>query len=99
MLFREALGVALRERRGAAALSLRDVAKQAGVSLGYLSEVERGHKEMSSELLTAVCGALDADVRDLIRAAADGMCPPVAARPLTVVPQRTSSASGPIAAA
>mgnify|MGYP006267026489 CR=1 FL=1 len=98
MLFREALGVALRQRRASAKLSLRDVARQAGVSLGYLSEVERGHKEMSSELLTAVCGALGIDVSVLIRAAADGMAT-TQGRSLTVVPQRSNNAPGPIAAA
>lgn len=37
---------------------MRDVARQARVSLGYLSEVERGQKEASSELLNAICQAL-----------------------------------------
>ncbi len=39
--------------------TLRDVAKSARVSLGYLSEVERGQKEASSELLNSICNALD----------------------------------------
>jgi transcriptional regulator with XRE-family HTH domain len=39
--------------------TLREVAKSARVSLGYLSEVERGQKEASSELLNSICSALD----------------------------------------
>ncbi|GAB3230194.1 hypothetical protein GCM10027447_24350 [Glycomyces halotolerans] len=58
VLMRELLGETLRRRRRAQKRTLRDVSKQANVSLGYLSEIERGHKEPSSELLASVCGAL-----------------------------------------
>lgn len=58
VLLRELLGETLRRRRRAQKRTLRDVSKQANVSLGYLSEIERGHKEPSSELLASVCGAL-----------------------------------------
>lgn len=46
--------------------TLRDVAKSARVSLGYLSEVERGHKEASSELLNAICSALDLSLSTIL---------------------------------
>ena len=58
ILLRHELGEALRERRQLQGRTLRDVAATAAVSLGYLSEVERGVKEASSELLSSICGAL-----------------------------------------
>jgi transcriptional regulator with XRE-family HTH domain len=58
-LLRTHLGSTLRSARMAQGRTLRDVAKSARVSLGYLSEVERGQKEASSELLNAICSALD----------------------------------------
>lgn len=57
-LLRRELGDVLRERRREQGLTLRDVSASASVSLGYLSEVERGEKEASSELLASICGAL-----------------------------------------
>jgi len=59
VLVRELIGESLREERVAQRRTLREVSKAARVSLGYLSEVERGQKEASSELLAAICGALD----------------------------------------
>jgi transcriptional regulator with XRE-family HTH domain len=59
MLLRELIGESLREERVAQGRTLREVSKVAQVSLGYLSEVERGQKEASSELLAAMCAALD----------------------------------------
>ena len=53
-------GLRLRQRR-----TLREVSAAARVSLGYLSEVERGQKEPSSELLAAICRALDVELSDL----------------------------------
>ena len=58
ILVREAVGLTLRAARTSQGRTLRDVARQARVSLGYLSEVERGQKEASSELLNAICVAL-----------------------------------------
>ena len=58
LLVREAVGLSLRAARTSQNRTLRDVARQARVSLGYLSEVERGQKEASSELLYAICNAL-----------------------------------------
>ena len=58
-LLRELIGESLREERVAQGKTLREVSKAAQVSLGYLSEVERGQKEASSELLASICSALD----------------------------------------
>ena len=57
-LLRSAVGQTLRSARTEQSRTLRDVAREARVSLGYLSEVERGQKEASSELLNAICVAL-----------------------------------------
>ncbi len=58
-LLREVLGESLREQRMAQGRTLREVSSDASVSLGYLSEVERGQKEASSELLASICAALE----------------------------------------
>ena len=65
MRLREAVGEALRRRRQGQGRTLREVAEAAGVSLTYLSEVERGRKEASSEVLEAVCAALDLSLAEL----------------------------------
>lgn len=69
-LWRELIGEALRHRRAEEGLRLVDVAKRAGVSPQYLSEIERGRKDASSEVLAAVAGALDLTVLDLVSLAA-----------------------------
>ncbi|MBU3715882.1 MAG: helix-turn-helix domain-containing protein [Actinomycetota bacterium] len=58
-LMRSHIGSALRAARTSQGRTLRDVAREARVSLGYLSEVERGQKEASSELLNSICLALN----------------------------------------
>ena len=58
-VLRERIGEVLRSQRMQQGRTLRDVSADAQVSLGYISEVERGQKEASSELLAAICGALD----------------------------------------
>jgi transcriptional regulator with XRE-family HTH domain len=58
-LLREVIGEVLRRARTSQGRTLREVSDTARVSLGYLSEVERGRKEASSELLSAICGALE----------------------------------------
>lgn len=65
-LLRTLLGSVLRRARHDQKRTLSDVAEQAGISVPYLSEIERGRKEPSSELLAAVCGALDLDLLDLV---------------------------------
>jgi DNA-binding XRE family transcriptional regulator len=64
-LWRESVGRELREERQASEKRLVDVAQDAGVSPQYLSEVERGLKDPSSELLAAIAGALGMSVADL----------------------------------
>src|SRR3569623_1004408 len=63
-LLRRLLGDVLRRHRLRQSRTLRDVSGSAGVSLGYLSEVERGRKEASSELLAAICAALDVSLSE-----------------------------------
>ena len=59
MLVRQEIGDVLREYRQRKGQTLRQVASRASVALGYLSEVERGQKEASSEILAAVADALE----------------------------------------
>ena len=59
ILVRRLLGEVLRQQRQAQGRTLRDVSAEARVSLGYISEIERGQKEASSECLAAICAALD----------------------------------------
>ncbi|WP_235909167.1 helix-turn-helix domain-containing protein [Goekera deserti] len=65
-LLRTQLGDTLRGHRLRQRRTLRDVSGRARVSLGYLSEVERGQKEASSELLASICDALDVELADLL---------------------------------
>lgn len=67
---RDAIGTVLREERTSQQRTLADVAEEAAVSLAYLSEIERGRKDVSSELLEAVCGALVIQVPDVLERAA-----------------------------
>ena len=67
VLLRRVIGDTLRARRQAQQRTLREVSTAANVSLGYLSEVERGQKEASSELLAAICDALGAQLSDVLR--------------------------------
>ena len=71
ILLRRLLGDVLRERRRAQERTLREVSAAARVSLGYLSEVERGQKEASSELLGAICDALDVPMSEVMREVSD----------------------------
>ena len=66
IVLRQVIGDELRRRRQDQGRTLRDVSAAAAVSLGYLSEVERGQKEASSELLAAICGALDVPLSDVL---------------------------------
>ena len=63
---RQFVGEVLRARRLAAGLTLRDVSAKARVSLGYISEIERGQKEPSSELLAALTTALDVPLSQVL---------------------------------
>lgn len=66
ILLRRELGDVLRERRQHQGRTLRDVSASASVSLGYLSEVERGEKEASSELLGSICSALGLPLSEVL---------------------------------
>jgi transcriptional regulator with XRE-family HTH domain len=94
VLLRRVIGDALRARRQAQHRTLREVSTAANVSLGYLSEIERGQKEASSELLAAICDALGARLSELLREVSttvasaeevDGILAPVPAGATTVV--------------
>jgi transcriptional regulator with XRE-family HTH domain len=71
VLLRHLLGDVLRRLRQRQGRTLREVSAAARVSLGYLSEVERGQKEASSELLTAICGALGIPLSHVFREVSD----------------------------
>ena len=65
-LWREVLGQRLRAAREEQGGRLVDIAVRAGISVQYLSEIERGRKEPSSEMIAAVTGALGIDLADLL---------------------------------
>jgi transcriptional regulator with XRE-family HTH domain len=71
VLLRRVIGDALRARRQGQHRTLREVSTAANVSLGYLSEIERGQKEASSELLAAICEALGARLSEVLREVGD----------------------------
>ncbi|MBY8887210.1 helix-turn-helix domain-containing protein [Streptomyces sp. PTM05] len=71
ILLRRLLGDVLRRQRQRQGRTLREVSASARVSLGYLSEVERGQKEASSELLSAICDALDVRMSEVMREVSD----------------------------
>ncbi|WP_082803608.1 helix-turn-helix domain-containing protein [Kocuria palustris] len=73
LLWRESVGDVMRQERVDRGERLTDVAGRAGVSPQYLSEIERGMKDPSSEMLHAIAGALGLEVPDLARRAADTM--------------------------
>jgi transcriptional regulator with XRE-family HTH domain len=75
LLLREAIGGSIRRARTERRRTLRDVSKEARVSLGYLSEIERGRKEPSSELLAAICEALSLPLPELLDEVADVLRP------------------------
>ena len=87
-LLRTQLGNSLRGHRLRQRRTLRDVSGAARVSLGYLSEVERGQKEASSELLASICDALDLELADLLAEVSDGM------RSSSGAPRQDAAAAG-----
>lgn len=89
MLLRHAYGSALRRLRLRRGLTLRQLSDASRVSLPYLSEIERGRKEASSEILATVCVVLGISVHDLLREAATEL-PQTGAFVLDLVPRRGS---------
>jgi len=73
VLLRRIIGDVLRERRREQGRTLREVSAAARVSLGYLSEVERGQKEASSELLGSICEALQVPLSTVLRDVSDAL--------------------------
>ena len=85
-ILRNELGDVLRDARLGQRKTLRDVSSVARVSLGYLSEVERGQKEASSELLASICEALDVPMSEVLRDVSDRFAIAEALRLSDVVP-------------
>ncbi|GAA1947946.1 MULTISPECIES: helix-turn-helix domain-containing protein [Microbacterium] len=71
ILVRQEIGEVLRDFRQQKGRTLRQVASRASVALGYLSEVERGQKEASSEILASVAEALDVPISIIMREVGD----------------------------
>ncbi|HEY0119319.1 MAG TPA: helix-turn-helix transcriptional regulator [Cellulomonas sp.] len=89
MLLRTALGASLRRLRDARGLRLVDVAERARLSVAYVSEVERGRKEASSEVVAALCDALDVPLTAVLRETGDRLAR--AATPLPSSAPRTGA--------
>ena len=91
VLFRRQLGDVLRGERMRRGMTLRELSSEARISLGYISEIERGQKEASSELLSSLCDALEMPLSDVLREVADAVALEeaalVGATPIT--PRRT----------
>ena len=73
VLFRRLLGDVLRGARMQRGMTLRELSAEARVSLGYISEIERGQKEASSELLASLCSAMDLPLSDVLRDVANAV--------------------------
>ena len=91
VLFRRLLGDVLRDVRMQRGMTLREVSAEARVSLGYISEIERGQKEASSELLASLCSALDVPLSDVLRDVSDAIAVEEAAAALVATPIKVTS--------
>jgi len=105
-VLRTLLGDALRTTRQGQQRTLREVSSAARVSLGYLSEVERGQKEASSELLASICSALGVRLSDVLRDVSETLAeveplpvPVPDTMPSTVPPLQPVGADAPVACA
>jgi len=96
LLLREAIGDSLRRTRVSQSRTLREVSNSARVSLGYLSEVERGRKEASSELLAAICDALAVPLSDVLSDVSETLAGEAAAAPADAA---LSAPAAPVASA
>ncbi|GAB6986672.1 helix-turn-helix domain-containing protein [Nocardioides pyridinolyticus] len=94
VLFRRLLGDVLRDLRMQRGLTLREVSAEARVSLGYISEIERGQKEASSELLASLCAALDVPLSEVLRDVSGAVALEEAAASLSRIP--VAAANGPV---
>ena len=101
IVLRRLLGDVLRKQRIRQGRTLRQVSGDARVSLGYISEIERGQKEASSEMLAALCGALEVPLSRVLREVSDRLALEEAgSAPVPVSPEerRLSLAAEPIVA-
>jgi transcriptional regulator with XRE-family HTH domain len=98
VLFRRLLGDVLRTHRMRRGLTLREVSAEARVSLGYISEIERGQKEASSELLASLCAALDLPLSDVLRDVSDAVALEEAALELAATPIQVARPAGAVVA-
>ena len=96
VLLREAIGDRLRHARTNQRRTLREVSRAARVSLGYLSEVERGRKEASSELLAAICDALELPLSQLLHNVASDMGAMDAMPDAAEAPERAEAMDRPV---
>jgi transcriptional regulator with XRE-family HTH domain len=87
VLVRHLLGGVLRRQRMRQGRTLRQVSAEARVSLGYISEVERGQKEASSELLAAICTALDIPLSRVLREVSEELAEAEAPVPVPELPE------------
>jgi transcriptional regulator with XRE-family HTH domain len=106
VLLRRLLGDELRRQRLRQHRTLREVSSAARVSLGYLSEVERGQKEASSELLSSICTALDVPMSVVLRGVSHELAvaeraagPALAVAPVHKADERTELVAADLAAA
>lgn len=97
-VLRRVIGDELRRRRVGQGRTLREVSSLARVSLGYLSEVERGQKEASSELLASICSALDVPMSVVLRSVSDEVADHEAAAHRGRVPRLAEVADRPVRA-
>ncbi len=93
-LWRELVGGTLRAVRQGRGERLSDVAERAGVSTQYLSEIERGLKDPSSEMLAAVSGALGLTVREVVGLTVSSVLALAPAQPLSSRPLASAAPRG-----
>jgi transcriptional regulator with XRE-family HTH domain len=98
VLFRRLLGEVLRGRRIRQGRTLRQVSADARVSLGYISEIERGQKEASSELLASLCAALDVPLSEVLAEVSDAVALEEAALAIAVDEATGSASAGDVVA-
>ena len=93
ILLRREVGDVLRDHRQSQGRTLREVSVSAAVSLGYLSEVERGEKEASCELLASICAALNLPMSTMLSNVSDRVAESEAVSALVTLPmgQRPST--------
>ena len=98
VLFRRLLGDVLRAQRMRRGMTLREVSAEARVSLGYISEIERGQKEASSELLASLCAALDVPLSEILAEVSDAVAMEEAALAIAVDEAAAPAAGGDVVA-